>query len=226
MPVASRISVLIRCYNNAATIDRALESVVAQTWPQEDIEIIVVDDGSGDDSLAKIIPWQKQVLFFQTNKLGAVPALNFALAQATSRWFLILDGDDRLPPQALADLHQVAVQNSAIAAVYGNYEEVVPNSPFTCFIDTSHNMFSTVAGGILLDREKVLAVGGYDEAFFFPEYDLLLKLQEHHKICYANCLAYCYCRHNQSLTANQDNVTKGIAQLTNKYHRDLMIRRY
>ena len=97
------VSVLIPAYNAEGTLGDALESVLAQT--HGDIEVVVVDDGSGDRtvelarSYAGVHPNQVRVLV-QENA-GACAARNHALAESTAPFIKFLDADDVLSPDAI-----------------------------------------------------------------------------------------------------------------------------
>lgn len=90
-----KVSVLIPCFNAASWIAQTLESTFAQTWPN--LEVIVVDDGSTDESVTVIRKYLDRglQLHCQPNK-GAAAARNAAMAMATGQWLQFLDADDLL----------------------------------------------------------------------------------------------------------------------------------
>lgn len=98
------VSVLMATYNRAHTIKRAVESVLAQTYPFW--ELIIVDDGSTDataDELRTIGDPRVRVLTMQTNS-GVCAARNAAFDVMTGDWFTFLDSDDEMLPTALDSL--------------------------------------------------------------------------------------------------------------------------
>jgi len=90
---SSRVSVVIPLYNGAETIERALDSVVAQTF--QDIEILVVDDGSLDEGATIVheYPDDRVVLLQQVNR-GVGAARNRGIEAASTVWIAFLDSDD------------------------------------------------------------------------------------------------------------------------------------
>src|SRR5260370_4126186 len=85
------VSVIIPAYNSAKTICRAVESVLAQTVPAD--EIIVVDDGSADDLNKSLGPLEKQVTYFRKPNGGAASARNFGIEQSRGEIIAFLDAD-------------------------------------------------------------------------------------------------------------------------------------
>jgi len=107
-----RFSILIPAHNLGPLIDACLASLQAQTWPREDFEVIVADDASEDDTVARARACQGLVLTVLAAEPGTPPqgpgsARNRALAAARGDYVVFLDGDDALVPQALARLAEV-----------------------------------------------------------------------------------------------------------------------
>lgn len=96
----STISVVIPCYNAALWIRETLQSVLAQSHPPA--EIIVVDDGSQDESATIIATEFSDVQLIRLSNGGPSRARNIGAAQAQGEWLQFLDADDLLHPQKLA----------------------------------------------------------------------------------------------------------------------------
>lgn len=101
------VSVCIPTYRGAATLGAAIASVLAQTWT--DFELVVIDDGSPDDTRAVVDGFNDPRLVYLRNatNLGPEGNWNRCLAQARGRYFKLLPHDDLLHPDCLA--RQVAV---------------------------------------------------------------------------------------------------------------------
>jgi glycosyltransferase involved in cell wall biosynthesis len=94
------VSILIPCYNAAPWLAATLESALAQTWPNK--EIILVDDGSSDGSVAIAQRFAARgVRVFSRPNAGASAARNHALREAHGDFFQFLDADDLLSPGKL-----------------------------------------------------------------------------------------------------------------------------
>jgi hypothetical protein len=111
---AGTVAVVIPLHNKAATIERALASVFAQTLPAA--EILVVDDASSDgggERAAGLARPPLRLLRRTQPGPGGYAARNLAIAQAQSPWIAFLDADDYWLPQHLQQLHAVAAPGSA-----------------------------------------------------------------------------------------------------------------
>jgi glycosyltransferase involved in cell wall biosynthesis len=91
--------VVIPCFNASATISAAIESVRRQV--EVDVELIVVDDGSTDDSLAVVRSLEPGVVVLTGANRGVSVARNRGIAEATGEWLVFLDADDLLLPATL-----------------------------------------------------------------------------------------------------------------------------
>lgn len=96
-------SVVISVYNKAKHIENTLQSVLAQSV--QNFEIIVVNDGSTDNSLSIINTFEDpRIVVYTTPNNGAGAARNFGIKKATSPYIALLDGDDYWHPHYLADI--------------------------------------------------------------------------------------------------------------------------
>ena len=104
-PVSPFFSVVIPTYNRATFIGATLDSVLAQTCPN--LEILVVDDGSKDNTVEVVGRYTDPRLHYYPKENGERGvARNYGLARATGQYVLFLDSDDRFHPNHLATLHR------------------------------------------------------------------------------------------------------------------------
>jgi glycosyltransferase involved in cell wall biosynthesis len=130
------VSIIIPAYNGAALIARCLESVLAQAG-RFLLEVIVVDDGSTDDtaSVVENLRQDRLRLLRQENR-GPAAARNAGLAQATSRYTAFLDADDYWEPRFLQETvgflethpEAIAVSVGQVHKVLGKPDWVVPHA--------------------------------------------------------------------------------------------------
>jgi GT2 family glycosyltransferase len=121
------VSVLIPCYNYGRYVGQAIESVLAQT--HGDLELIVIDNGSTDDSWQVIQGYKdSRIKTFQIEKNeGIVKAWRFGLEQCTGEWFSFLSADDYLVPQKHEILLQYLAAHPEVDAVGGYVDQVDQN---------------------------------------------------------------------------------------------------
>lgn len=113
---SGRVSVVIPAYNAAVYLQATLESCLRQTLPPG--EIIVVDDGSGDETAAVAGKFGCGVRVERVKNGGVARARNIGARLACGEFLLFLDADDKLVPTALASLSAVLTQG-AWGSVYG-----------------------------------------------------------------------------------------------------------
>lgn len=121
------VSIIMPSYNTAEYIAEAVQSVIAQTYRKW--ELIVVDDGSADDTDAVIQPFlsDERIRYLKNEKnSGAAVSRNRALREAKGKWIAFLDSDDLWMPEKLEK--QISfMKNNRYAFSYTNYEEIDAN---------------------------------------------------------------------------------------------------
>lgn len=105
------ISIVINNFNYGRFVSRSIESALDQTYPEK--EVIVVDDGSTDDSFDRISKYSRRVAVIQKANGGQASALNAGFAATQGELVIFLDADDYLAPNAL---ERVAANREAQAA--------------------------------------------------------------------------------------------------------------
>ena len=96
---STSVSVVIPTYNYGHFVVGAVESVLAQTY--QNVEIIVVNDGSSDDTKARLEPFMGRVRYIYQDNQGLSAARNTGIGAATCRWIAFLDSDDLWHPRKL-----------------------------------------------------------------------------------------------------------------------------
>ena len=190
--VPSRISVIMPCYNAASFVEAAVNCVMGQTY--QDVELIVVDDGSTDGSvdilqqLAAQHP-SRMTLLFQ-DRMGPYPARNLGLEHAHGGRVAFLDADDYWTPDCLEKLC-AAMDGQQADIAYCGWQNVGMGAPGTDpYIPPDYSQMDTAAEFLrscpwpihaaLVRREAIDAVKGFSERRFSAmDYDLWLRLYAH-----------------------------------------------
>jgi glycosyltransferase involved in cell wall biosynthesis len=123
------VSVVIPLYNHARYIVETIKSVQTQTLPVK--EIIIVDDGSTDDSLAEvksIVRGDARVVVKSQKNSGAHAAINNAIRMATSEHIAVLNSDDKFLPHKIARCAELFAKNAKLELVFGRVKLIDENS--------------------------------------------------------------------------------------------------
>jgi glycosyltransferase involved in cell wall biosynthesis len=121
---APRVSVVIDTYNYGQYIDAAIESVLGQDFPAEEREILVVDDGSTDDTRARVGKYASRVKYIWKENGGQASAFNCGLGEARGELIFLLDADDYWRPGKLRTIADLFAQNPDAGMIYHRYEEL------------------------------------------------------------------------------------------------------
>jgi glycosyltransferase involved in cell wall biosynthesis len=130
-----RFSIIIPTFNRAHLAGQAIESALSQTYGGS--EIIVVDDGSTDETGAAVAKYGEAVRYLRQENSGKAAALNLGMKSATGDVFVVLDDDDVFPPTAIAAHAKGLNENPAATFTYGKYTSFegmaapTPETPMT-----------------------------------------------------------------------------------------------
>lgn len=110
------VSAIIPTYNNSRLVVEAVESVLAQTY--KPVEIIVVDDGSTDDTVERLLAYEKRITLIPRQHGGPAVARNAGVRASKGPVVAFLDSDDMWKPSKLERCVPVLVQNADVGVVY------------------------------------------------------------------------------------------------------------
>ena len=187
LPVS--VSVLIGAFNNATTLEQAMRSMLDQTV--RDLELIVIDDGSADDSraVARAVDDPRVRVIGLDANAGIARSLNHGLREARAPVVAVQDADDWAAPErlerqlAVLDARpDVAVVGTRMREVDGSGAEVRRARTLFRAGDVNDVLlrFNPIPNtSAAFRRESVLALGGYDAGYRYAmEYDLWLRLAD------------------------------------------------
>ena len=217
---SNQVSIIIPCYNAARWIAETLQSCFAQTY--RPIEIIIVDDGSSDNSRAVAEKYLAQTaLPYQVISVtngGASRARNIGWQRATGDWIQFLDADDLLHPEKITrQMRYASATDEAVALIYSNWQDIVfkpennwQSSHITApkIVDPLVDIFksdSFIATGSQLYSHRWLdLVGGFDETIpIVHDVNLLFRVAAANggfQFCPSNEPLFYYRRHTSSLS--------------------------
>ncbi len=173
------VTVVMAVFNGAAFVGEALDSVLGQHY--RPLEVIVVDDGSQDDT-AKVVGRFSSVRYIRQDNQGPAAARNRGIAAATGEFIAFADHDDRLPPTKLTVQVGHLVAHPEVGCVLGRQEillEPGATPPDWLRRDRVLNDLGGINFITAVIRRAVLEqVGGFDRSFRTAEdRDLLVRLR-------------------------------------------------
>lgn len=122
-----KVSVIIPTYNRSHFIGEAINSVLMQDIKDCDIEIIIVDDGSTDNTREVVKEFGNKVRYILQKNQGAGAARNRGIEEASGEWILFLDSDDRWLPYKLSLQFKVLEAFPDYKAIHSNFYTFAEN---------------------------------------------------------------------------------------------------
>jgi glycosyltransferase involved in cell wall biosynthesis len=117
------ITVLITTYNYGRFIEQTIDSVLSQDFPLDQVQIVVVDDGSTDDTAERLKKYGSRIEYYRKPNGGQASALNFGISKARGEILALLDADDLFLPGKLARIAEAFERNPALGMVYHRLQE-------------------------------------------------------------------------------------------------------
>ncbi|RZL13403.1 MAG: glycosyltransferase, partial [Hymenobacter sp.] len=203
------VSVIITCYNHGRYLLEAFTSVWEQDYPA--VEILVIDDGSTDDTRAITLRYPSVRYYYQTNQ-GLSAARNAGIAHSTGQYLLFLDADDWLLPQALRTNVAYLQQNPKLAFVSGGHHKVYTATGTVKHEQwpvTSNHYLHLLRGNYIGMHAAVLYqrwafdTGQYDPSLRSCEdYDMYLRLARTFPVAHHTTSIAAYRLHDTNMSSN------------------------
>ncbi|HSJ68104.1 MAG TPA: glycosyltransferase [Anditalea sp.] len=222
------VSIIITSYNHGKFLPKSILSCLNQTYTH--LEILVIDDGSSDDT-REIVKGFPTVQYHYQKNSGLSNARNTGSKHAKGKYIVFLDADDWLYPSALEINVQFLSSNENLAFVSGSH--------FKIFVDTykmtlykmnisSNNFIHFLKGNYVgmhatvMYRKDVLNLYNFDESLKTCEdYDLYLKISRMHEVLHHDNLIAAYRLHSQNMSSNLSAMLEGALKVLNRQYSHL-----
>jgi glycosyltransferase involved in cell wall biosynthesis len=218
----SDVTVVIPAHNAGAYIGMAISSVLQQTI--HDVPILVVDDGSNDDTEYVMRPFGERITYIRTPQLGSATARNIGILNASTDCMAFLDADDWWQPDHLELLLAALNKNPDAGMVYGAKVWVdsdgvpIPNAPIPTAYPTGWifrdllyaNYIST--SSVVIRKSVALSIGGFDQSANFrlaQDYDLYIRVAARYPLIHVPNVRNYYRRHSDNVTHNSAGRIRG-----------------
>jgi glycosyltransferase involved in cell wall biosynthesis len=183
-----KVSVIIPTYNCAHYLEQAIESAINQTY--RDLEIIVMDDGSTDDTAQVVRKYEADIRYIRQDNRGLPAARNHAIESSSGELIALLDADDWWEPTKLAEQVSLLVEDPELCLVYSDLEvvfddgSIIPSFLSSRPLAASGYVFDRLLQSgfilpstVLLRRSYMEQVGMFDESMRSHEdIDLWLRM--------------------------------------------------
>jgi glycosyltransferase involved in cell wall biosynthesis len=230
------VSVIIPAYNRAATVQRAIHSVLAQQ--HENLEVLVVDDGSSDETVAVVEACcradSRVRLLRHPHSRGAQAARNTGMAAARGSTLAWLDSDDYWLPESLA-LRLACAQQQGVQVVHSECLVLQPG-------ETTPRLFGVppmqgsiyrevlrrpgpMFQGLLVSRAALERIGQLDALIAsHQEWDTAIRLARHHHFGFVAAPTFVYdCSTAHTISKDARRTARGYAQVVAR-HQHAMVR--
>jgi glycosyltransferase involved in cell wall biosynthesis len=166
-----KVSIIITCYNYGRFVADAINSALSQTY--KNLQVIVVNDGSTDNSDEVIKQFSGKITYINQNNAGAAQARNNGIAESAGDYCICLDADDYISPDYVSDAVKLIDENTIVSpAMYMADKDLNPNGKFwptEYVIKTNGNTLREIliqnkaVQTSMFPKKKWEIVGGYDK---------------------------------------------------------------
>ena len=220
-----RVSIIVPCYNHEKFVKETIQSVIDQDY--QNIELIIIDDGSKDSSvkvIEEMIPQCKERFArfeFRTRKnKGICFTLNEALDWCEGEFLTGVASDDTIKSYKTSVQVDFLIKNTNSIGVFGGVEYLYEDTGVRVTNVSSNKKYAfkelflkksdLLPGTSLLRTEAIRKLGGYKEAFLIEDWLLYLRLTEHGEtLDYINQVMGTYRRHQNNFSSKPDLMLKG-----------------
>ena len=188
-----KVAIIVPCFNEEKTVQSTIESLLNLTYPEDKFEVIVVDDGSRDNTLASARKFEidPRVRVFHKENGGKHSAMNFALAHTDAELIGCLDADSVVAPEALLRVIPV-FENTEVAAVTPGIHTKKPTNLLQHMQEVEYRLsifnrfmlaflgsaFITPGPFSIFRADIVRALGGWRYGHSTEDMEMALRMQE------------------------------------------------
>lgn len=185
-----RVGIIVPCYNEAPGIEETLRSLNALDYPREKLDVVVVDDGSTDDTLARARAFEPRIRVFSKENGGKHTAMNLGLAHTDAEIVGCLDADSVVKPDALLQI-VAAFAEDRIGAVTPAIHVKAPETLLQYMQEAEYrlalfnrfilaklgSMFITPGPFSFFRAQLVRELGGWKSAHMTEDMEMAMRIQ-------------------------------------------------
>ena len=211
-----QVSVSIPVYNQERYVGRCIRSLLRQTLPEEDFELIVINDGSTDATEEVLKPFQGDIRYFQNEKnIGLPSSLNIGIKKARGQFIVRVDADDFVHWDYLKILSMHLQLNHDIYAIACDYQLVNDHQDVLAQVNC---LEKPIGCGIMFRLDQLIDIGLYDEDFMVREdEDLRIRFLKKYSISRVQLPFYRYRQHENNTSGNLADMQQYNRKLKKKH---------
>jgi len=234
--MSPEVSVIIPTYNRGHVIQRAIKSVLEQTYQK--YEIIISDDGSRDNTVnivEKIAESEPRIHLIKSKKnMGAMAARNAGIHAAQGKWIAFLDSDDMYLPRSL-ELRLAKAEDENLKVVHSECYVIRPDNADMAYFNVppvqgaSYKQILQSPGpvfpGLLISKEALEKIGYLDETIIaYQEWDTAIRLSKYYKFGFIPEPTFIYdCRTPETISKQVLRGAQGYDQIVRKHRKEMLI---
>jgi glycosyltransferase involved in cell wall biosynthesis len=210
------VSIVVAVRNQERYIGRCIRSILNQTYPREDYEVIVIDDASTDRTRYALELFDGEIkVIHNAERKGLPGSLNVGIKSARGRFVVRIDGDDYVHVEYVNVLSMHLTLNPWMDAVCCDYHLVGDHDQVLERINSAER---PIGCGIMFRIDQLVELGLYDEQFLSHEdRDLRIRFLEKHQIHHIALPLYRYRRHDENMTNNHGEMNQYLKELEAKH---------
>jgi len=221
------VTIVIACFNHGHFLQEAIDSVLQQTYPK--LEIIVVDDGSSDNTKEVAQQYPQVRYIYQANQ-GLSAARNTGIKHSTGACLIFLDADDWLTPGAIERNLIYLQQDESLGLVSGGHYKVYEDATITeemqhvggdYYLHLLHGNYIGMASSVMFRRWV------FDDFLFdtslkaCEDYDLYLKIARKYPVFHHMKMIGAYRIHSTSMSSNALKMLLSVIRVLETQQKDL-----
>ena len=201
------VSVIVPVYNTELYIGRCIRSLLNQSINPENYEIILINDGSSDNTKKAIEPFVGDLIIIENKKnLGLPASLNNGIKKARGQFIVRVDSDDYVHVEFLKILSLHLQLNHSIDAIASDYLLVNNDQDI---LGQNNCLKNLIGCGVMFRLKHLIDIGLYDESFLLrEEEELMIRFKSKYKISRLQLPLYRYRKHENNITNNKETMTK------------------
>jgi len=223
-----KVSVIIPAYNAEKYIGEAINSVLSQMYT--DFEVIVIDDGSTDETQARVKEFGELVSYYYKQNNGPASARNFGVKKAKGEFIAFLDADDLWEPEKLEKQLNFLNRHPEIVLVCSAIYSFGTRSKTYYLLSTkTHqgNLFRSLflksfihTSSVIIKKKAIIEdVGGFKEEYRWGEdYDLWLRIAKRFPIAYLGEPLVRIRSHEQNISKAKISLRQNAIKIIKEYY--------